>query len=127
MLDGTILNSQWIIGLNAPKGLAIYDNNLYVSDIDTLVEIDIPSGTITNTYKVDDAKFLNDVAANNQGEIFVSDMVLNRIHRLSNGQFNIWLESPDLENPNGLHAEGENLILGAWRSDTFTGAGTRHG
>lgn len=114
LLDGTILNSQWIIGLNAPKGLAIYDNNLYVSDIDTLVEIDIPSGTITNTYKVDDAKFLNDVAANNQGEIFVSDMVLNRIHRLSNGQFNIWLESPDLENPNGLHAEGENLILGAW-------------
>jgi len=114
LLDGTILSIQWIVGLNAPKGLAIHDNTLYVSDIDTLLAIDIPSGIITNTYKVDDAKFLNDVAASNLGEIFVSDMVLNRIHRLSNGQFDIWLESPDLENPNGLHAEGDNIILGAW-------------
>jgi len=114
LLDGTILKKQWIIGLNAPKGLAIHDNTLYVSDIDTLVAIDIPSATITNTYKVDDAKFLNDVTATNQGEIFVSDTLLNRIHRLNDDQFNIWLESPELENPNGLHVEGENLILGAW-------------
>ncbi len=114
LLDGTILKMQWVIGLNAPKGLAIHNNTLYVSDIDTLVAIDIPSGTITNTYKVDDAKFLNDVTASNQGEIFVSDMLLNRIHRLSNDQFNLWLESTELENPNGLHAEGDHLILGAW-------------
>jgi len=114
LLDGTMLSRKWVIGLNAPKGLAIYDNTLYVSDIDTLLTIDIPSGTITNTYKVDDAKFLNDVAASNQGEIFVSDMLLNRIHRLDNGEFNIWLESPELENPNGLHTEDDNLILGAW-------------
>jgi len=114
LLDGTILKKQWIIGLNAPKGLAIHDNTLYVSDIDTLVAIDIPSATITNTYKVDDAKFLNDVAASKQGEIFVSDMLLNRIHRLDNGEFNIWLESPELENPNGIHTEDDNLILGAW-------------
>ena len=114
LLDGTILKMQWVIGLNAPKGLAIHNNTLYVSDIDTLVAIDIPSGTITNTYKVDDAKFLNDVTASNQGEIFVSDMLLNRIYRLSNDQFNLWLESTELENPNGLHAEGDHLILGAW-------------
>jgi hypothetical protein len=41
-------------------------------------------------------------------------MVLNRIHCLCDGQFNIWLESPELENPNGLHTEGDHLILGAW-------------
>ncbi len=114
LLDGTILRKQWVIGLNAPKGLAIYNDTLYVADIDALIVIDIPSGTITKSYKVDDAKFLNDVAANNQGEIFVSDMLLNRIHRLSSDQFNIWLESPELEYPNGLHAEGDHLILGAW-------------
>lgn len=114
LLDGTMLSRKWIIGLNAPKGLAIHNNTLYVSDIDTLLTINIPSGTITNTYKVDDAKFLNDVAASKQGEIFVSDMLLNRIHRLDNDEFNIWLESPELENPNGLHTEDDNLILGAW-------------
>jgi len=114
LLDGTVLSNQWVIGLNAPKGLAIYDGTLYVADIDTLVVIDIASGTISNSYQVDDAKFLNDVAADKDGKVFVTDMLLNRIHYLSDDQFNIWLESPDLENPNGLHVEGDHLILGAW-------------
>ncbi len=114
LLDGTVLNRQWIVGLNAPKGLAIYKGTLYVSDIDTLVAIDIASGTISNSFQVDDAKFLNDVATSKDGNVFVSDMFLNRIHYLHNDQFNIWLESPELENPNGLHVEGDNLILGAW-------------
>jgi hypothetical protein len=114
LLDGTMLSREWLVGLNAPKGLAIHEDTLYVSDIDTLIAIDIPSGTITKSYKVDDAKFLNDVAVNDQGKVFVSDMLLNRIHCLCNGKFNIWLESSGLEGPNGLHAEGENLILGAW-------------
>jgi len=114
LLDGTVLGKQWVIGLNAPKGLAIYEGTLYVADIDTLVAIDIASGTISNSYQVEDAKFLNDVAADKDGNIFVTDMLLNRIHCLCDGQFNIWLESPELESPNGLHSEGNNLILGTW-------------
>jgi len=114
LTDGTVLRKQWIVGLNAPKGLTIHEGTLYVADIDTLVAIDIASGTISNSYQVDDAKFLNDVAADKDGRIFVSDMVLNRIHCLCDGQIIIWLESPELENPNGLHPEGDNLILGAW-------------
>ncbi|MFT5425718.1 MAG: hypothetical protein ACI9ZT_000650 [Gammaproteobacteria bacterium] len=114
LLDGTMLSKQWVIGLNAPKGLAIHNNTLYVADIDTLVVIDIPSGTISSTYKVDDAKFLNDVAATKDGKVFVSDMLTNRIHILENDEFSIWLEGPDLEAPNGLLVEGDNLILGAW-------------
>ncbi len=114
LLDGTVLRKEWVVGLNAPKGLTIHEGTLYVADIDTLVAIDIASGTISNSYEVDDAKFLNDVAADKDGRIFVTDMVLNRIHCLCDGQFSIWLESPELENPNGLHPEGDNLILGAW-------------
>ena len=114
LLDGTMYSKKWIIGLNAPKGLAIHNDTLYVSDIDTLVVIDIPSGTISSTHKVDDAKFLNDVAATKDGKVFVSDMMTNRIHILENDEFNIWLEGPDLEAPNGLLVEGDNLILGAW-------------
>jgi len=45
-LNGSIIELNWIAGLNAPKGMAIYDNSsgsskLYVSDITDLVEIDI--------------------------------------------------------------------------------------
>ncbi len=113
-LNGEIIEPAWIIGLNAPKGLTIHNDKLYVADIDTLVEIDISSRSITNTYTVPDAKFLNDVSASPDGEIFVSDMILNRIHRLSNNKFDIWLESPDLESPNGLLAKKEVLVVGSW-------------
>ena len=113
-LTGEIINKHWITGLDAPKGLAIASNKLYTADIDTLVEIDIANSSINNRYTVADAKFLNDVAANPQGRVFASDMVMNRIHSLDNGEFSIWLESPGLLNPNGLHVQGNDLVIGAW-------------
>lgn len=113
-LDGTIQNRHWVTGLDAPKGMAIHDDTLYASDIDTLVAIDIASGTIKNRYQIADAGFMNDVAADKHGNVYVSDFVLNRIYCLCDGQFSLWLESANLENPNGLHAEGDRLILAAW-------------
>ncbi|MEQ8288650.1 MAG: SMP-30/gluconolactonase/LRE family protein [Gammaproteobacteria bacterium] len=113
-LDGKLLNAAWVSGLDAPKGLAISGNKLYVADIDTLVEIDIETATVSNRYVVADAKFLNDVAADDKGNIYVSDMVMNRIHRLQGNQFDIWIESEELENPNGLHFAEDDIMLGSW-------------
>jgi len=113
-LDGEIIETAWIIGLNAPKGLAIHHDKLYVADINSLVEIDIPSRTITQTYTIPDAKFLNDVSASSKGEIFVSEFLLDRIYRLKDNQFELWLESPELESPNGLYAGQDSLIVGSW-------------
>jgi hypothetical protein len=113
-LDGAMIKKDWVTGLDAPKGLAIHGDKLYTADIDTLVEIDIPSSTITSHYKVEDAVFLNDVAAGEDGEIFVSDMMKNRIHSLKDGKFSVWLETPELLSPNGLHVDGGSLVVGAW-------------
>ncbi len=113
-LDGQILKLDWVTGMNAPKGLAIHGDKLYTADIDTLVEIDIPTATITNRYQVSDAQFLNDVAAGVNGDVYVSDMALNRIHILKDGAFSLWLETPDLQAPNGLLVDGNTLYVGAW-------------
>lgn len=112
--DGKVLDKEWIKGLNAPKGLALSGGKLYTADIDTLVEINIAKAAITNRYQVADAKFFNDVAAAPNGDIYVSDMSMNRIHLLHDGKFSIWLETPDLLNPNGVLVQGKNLIVGAW-------------
>ena len=112
--EGKILDKEWVKGLNAPKGLALAHGKLYTADIDTLVEIDIATAAVTNRYQVTDAKFLNDVAAAPNGDIYVSDMSMNRIHLLHDGKFSIWLESPDLLNPNGVLVKGKHLIVGAW-------------
>jgi len=117
-LDGKIINKKWMVGLNAPKGLALFGRNLYIADIDELVVIDIDYGRIVKKYKVDDAKFLNDVAAAPNGDIYVSDMLTNRIHRLTKNTFSVWVESDDLESPNGLFVLGDDLIVGAWGAMT---------
>ena len=72
--NGSIIELNWITGLNAPKGMVIYnDSKLYVSDITDLVEIDIANGKIIKHYNAPGSAFLNDVASDNHGNIYVSD------------------------------------------------------
>ena len=113
-LEGEIQDKEWVTGLNAPKGLALHDGKLYVSDIDELVVIDTASGEITARHEAPGATFLNDVTAHQDGRVFVSDMMQNQIWKLEGDQFELWLEDQALENPNGLLAEQDRLVVGAW-------------
>ena len=45
---GTPINLDWVTGLNAPKGMAKYKQELYVADLTELVVIDIKKGVIKN-------------------------------------------------------------------------------
>ncbi len=112
--DGKVVALEWVTGLDAPKGLAHAGGKLYAADIDKLVEIDIASGKVSNTYAAKDAKFLNDVAADESGNIYVSDMATNTIWRLSGGAFDVFLKDDKLQSPNGLLVEGDTLLVAAW-------------
>jgi hypothetical protein len=128
-LNGSIIELNWVTGLNAPKGMTITNNNitnntlLYVSDITDLVEIDANSGKIINRYNAPGSGFLNDVASDNQGHVYVSDTVTNTIYRLdtknlgdnstnnSNASLQVWLQTPELNGPNGLYVDNSNNKL----------------
>ncbi len=112
--QGKMLNKHWVTGLNGPKGLALHDGKLYAADINKLVVIDTASGKVVATYDAPGAKFLNDVTAADDGRVFVSDMVNNQIWMLKGDLLWLWLESPALENPNGLLAEPDRLVVAAW-------------
>ncbi len=112
--DGKIVTLEWAAGLDAPKGLALAGDRLYVSDIDQLVAIDTKTGAVAGRWPAAGAKFLNDVAADDAGRIFVSDMMTNRIWVLDGDRFEVWLEDPALENPNGLKISGDKLIVASW-------------
>ncbi|MCA1760055.1 MAG: hypothetical protein LC658_09825 [Bacteroidales bacterium] len=110
--DGSEKNLEWAKGLDAPKGMALYDGKLYVSDIDRLVEIDVQSGKIISRYHAANAVFLNDVAACGNGMILVSDTRTAKIHALINGSLTLWMEGEPLETPNGLFTEMGKLYIG---------------
>lgn len=113
-LDGKVVAPKWVTGLDAPKGLALSSGKLYVADIDKLVEIDAASGEILVRHEAPGAKFLNDVAADTAGTVYVSDMVANTIWRLAGGKLEPWLASDALMNPNGLVVDSGTLVVAAW-------------
>ncbi len=112
--DGEVTEAQWVTGLNGPKGMAVHDGRLYVSDIDRLVVIDIEAGEVAETHEAPRSQFLNDVTAGSDGRIFVSDMRGNAIYVLDDGDFSVWLEDEALMQPNGLLAEDDRLVVAAW-------------
>lgn len=112
--EGEVQEAKWATGLNAPKGLALVDGNLYVADIDTVVAISTEDGKIHNSWTVQGAKFLNDVTADDQGRVFVSDMMGPAIYVIDGGQVQKWMEGGDLTAPNGLLATPDGLVVASW-------------
>lgn len=99
-LDGKIVAVDWVPGLQAPKGMAIVKNTLWVADIDEMVAIDIKAGKITQHVKIEGAQFLNDVAAAPDGTVYVTDSRNKELWKLENGKPSKVLEN--LKGPNGV-------------------------
>ncbi len=78
--NGTVIALKWIEGgvtgvtLNAPKGSAIANGTLYVADINYLRKFDAKTGQPTGSILFPNATFLNDVASDKQGTVYVSDI-----------------------------------------------------
>lgn len=106
---GTPINLDWVTGLNAPKGMAKYKQELYVADLTELIVIDIKKGVIKNKIKVEGSVFLNDVTVNKNGAVFVSDSRTGKVHRIENGIVSIEVEN--LQGPNGLLSIEDQLLI----------------
>ena len=63
---------------------------------------------------VDTPKFLNDLAADKSGRIYVSDMVTNSIWVLDGGKLSLLTQDDALDNPNGLLVEDGRLVVASW-------------
>jgi sugar lactone lactonase YvrE len=94
--------------------MVLVGERIFVSDIDRLVAVNTKSGAVSNVWPAVGAKFLNDVAADEEGRVFVSDMLTNQIWLLDGDSFAVWLEDAKLENPNGLKVAGDKLIVASW-------------
>ncbi|MFB0908073.1 MAG: gluconolaconase, partial [Spirosomataceae bacterium] len=61
--NGKIITDKWATGMNAPKGMALVGNTLYVADISKIVMIDVATGKISGEKEIEEAAFLNDMDA----------------------------------------------------------------
>ena len=112
--NGTNYEPVWITGLNAPKGMGILGDKLYVADLTEVIVVDIQNGRIDRKIVIDSAKGLNDVTVSDKGVIYISDSRAGRIWRVENNQISLHLDS--VKGVNGLKAIGNDLMIGAGKN-----------
>ena len=115
--DGRILSLKWIDGasaavtLNAPKGLAISGDTLYVTDITVVRMFDRRTGAPKGSVTVPGSTFMNDTAAAPDGTVYVTDSGLkpdfspsgtDAVYRLRNGALSTVAKGTHLKQPNGV-------------------------
>ncbi len=111
-LDGKIENLRWTSGLNAPKGMGLHRNRLYVTDVHRLVCINTETGQAEKTWDaIGQGAFLNDVTVSKDGTVYVSDSRADKIYRLKDDKWEVWMEGEQLNKPNGLLAVGKDKLM----------------
>lgn len=155
--DGTMDSLKFIaagaggVKLDAPKGLAIQGDTLWVADITSVRGFNRRTGTPVVSIDLKGAKFLNDVALGSDG-LYVTDTGIqgsakgmdhtgpDRIYRIGAGRkVSVALQTDSLAGPNGITWDGANNrfiivpfagnVVRAWTpgGDNLTSLGTTKG
>jgi DNA-binding beta-propeller fold protein YncE len=107
--DGKVIAAQWVTGLEAPKGMGLYKQKLYVADMTDLVVIDVAKGEIEKRIPVAGAQGLNDVSVDDKGVIYVTDSKGKKLYKVTDGVAELYLEN--LKGPNGVLRRGNELYI----------------
>ena len=116
-LDGKIIDRKWVDKLYAPCGMGIWKDRLYVVERSGLAEIDIEKGEIVKRHLIPNTQFLNDLAIDAEGNIYVSDTASaspdgSTIYLVKDGKVETWLHDSRLKRINGLYIDGKTLYVG---------------
>ena len=127
--DGKVINLAFVDGknkditLNAPKGLDIIGNVIYVSDIDFVRGFDKETGKLLYDldFKAFNPSSLNDLTHDSQGNLYVSDWIGNFIFTIetrNNHKVSMVAKGNTLGGPNGLniHPKTNKLINVTWET-----------
>jgi sugar lactone lactonase YvrE len=117
--DGTVTDLKWVEGLSSPKGMAIVNDTLYAADIDEIVMIDINAGKIIRKVPVPGSVMLNDIAADREGNLYLTDTKANKLFLYSKGKISEWL-SQGLNGPNGVLVTGDSVLIGSEGANNFS-------
>ncbi|QDT43394.1 Serine/threonine-protein kinase PknD [Gimesia alba] len=128
--DGSVHTTKWIgatrkgLTLNHPLGSAIHNGTLYTADIDVVRTFDLASGKPGRAYPVKGATFLNGIAVNKEGTIFVSNSKPeNRVYKITaDGDVSLFVDGKPLDIPNGvaIDQDGNVVVVNVGNNDVMT-------
>ncbi len=116
--DGQVLELKWIDGttsgvrLNAPKGMAVAGDTLYVSDITAVRMFDRRTGAPKGSVVILGSTFVNDLAAGRDGTVYATDSGLrpdfspsgtDAVYKIdASGRLTPVAKGSSLNGPNGI-------------------------
>lgn len=120
---GKILEANFVKEkLDAPKGLAINKEILFINDIDRLLAIDLKTGT--KLYEIDfskDTSFLNDIAVWDNNTLFVSATDKSKLYKvnLANKSYSEFKTDVIISGINGLfcYKKANRIYVNGFGSD----------
>jgi sugar lactone lactonase YvrE len=146
--DGQVVELKWIDGerenvaLDAPKGMALTEDTLYVADITRLRAFDRETGKPKFAVSVPGSTFLNGVAVDGEGGVYVSDTGAepgpsglspsgtDAVYYLAGAREVVTVvRDPMLDGPNGLAPADEGVWVATFRDARIyrvTRDGRRH-
>lgn len=124
---GKVIALKWIDGtkpgvtLNAPKGMAIVGDTLYVSDITAVRKFNRVTGQFMGSIDIMGSTFMNDLAAGRDGSVYASDTGLkpdfspsgtDAIYRIDRmGKVTALAKGSELNHPNGVAVRADGAVL----------------
>lgn len=123
---------KWIAsGLNAPKGMALLGDSLYVADINVIRKFDRRTGRPLGEIAIGGASFLNDMTTDGQS-LYVSDTGIatgpgitfydtgtDAIWKITRDQPEKFASGAELQHPNGLDWIGGKLRVVTFRGNAL--------
>lgn len=124
--EGNVLSLQFMVGtedypLNDPRGMFIIKDELFVADALGVFVFNKKTGSLLRfiDFSSFEPGFLNDISADAEGTLYVTDTGKTQLYRVINNTAEIFIESvPIFANGITLDPSTNNFILGSWRDET---------
>lgn len=121
--EGELLEAHFIDGasdditLNGPKGLGIFQDELYVADITAVRVFNRLTGEAVDSVDIAGASFLNDVAVDDAGNVFVSHPPTDTVYQIRpDRSFSAFAVGDGWTGPNGVAVLGDDIRVTASES-----------
>jgi hypothetical protein len=119
--DGKVAKLKWIDKLDAPKGMALARDNLYVGDIDKVRIFDRKTGAPKGEVKIPGGTFVNDLAVGADGRVLVSDTGTtgnDAVYAIEKDDKTVTTvaKSKELGGPNGLLSTADKTWVATFKS-----------
>lgn len=121
-LKGKLTDAHWRARLNAPKSLLVHDRELYATDINRVLKLDLDSRN-AEAFLAPGAKYFGPVAIAPDGALYVADTAASSIWRLNANELQPWFTPPADQfcQPGGMLAESDGLVVACWLKNDAAG------